>query len=90
MRMTQTAYRGIVQGGVVLLEQESPLIDGTEVLVTPVLEARRTGAVIVAALEKLPRVPSEWVDELERLIAEDASPAAPPELFGEALDKEAG
>jgi hypothetical protein len=74
----------------VLLEQESSLLDGTEVLVTPVPETRRTGQAIAAALERLPKVPSEWVDELERLIAEGESAPAPPELFGDGADEEAG
>jgi len=79
--MTQTAYRGVVRGGVVLLDQETPLTEGTEVLVTPVSASRGSPGAILAALQKLPKVPPEWVDELEQLIAEGRRPPSPPVLF---------
>lgn len=79
--MTKTGYPGVVRGGVVLLDKETPLTEGTEVLVTPVAGARGSGAAIVAALETAPKVPAEWVDELEQLIAAGQRPSAPPALF---------
>jgi hypothetical protein len=79
--MTQTAYRGVVRGGLVLLDQGTPLTDGTEVLVTPVSAPRGSPAAILAALENAPKVPPEWVDELEQLIAEGQRPPSPPVVF---------
>jgi hypothetical protein len=79
--MTETAYRGVVHGGVVRLDPGTPLPEGTEVLVTPVSVPRGSPAAIVAALEKLPKVPSEWVDELEQLIAEGRRPPSRPVVF---------
>jgi hypothetical protein len=51
---------------VVLLE-EAPLAEGTEVLVTPVAPTPGTAAAVLAAVAAPPHVPVEWVDELERL-----------------------
>jgi hypothetical protein len=68
-------YRGVMRGGmVVLLEQQPPLMDGTEVLITPVAASPGSSAAILAAMETVPRVPAEWVDELEQLIAEGRRP----------------
>jgi hypothetical protein len=80
-QMTQTGYRGVVRGGVVLLDKNSPLAEGTEVVVTPVAGVLGSPAAILAAMENSPKVPSEWVDELEHLIAEGRRPAAPPVSF---------
>jgi hypothetical protein len=79
--MTQTAYRGVVRGGVVLLDPGTPLTEGTEVLVTPVSARRGSAAAILSALERAPKVPREWVDELEQLIAEGRRPPSPPVVF---------
>jgi hypothetical protein len=79
--MTKTGYPGVVRGGVVLLDKETPLTEGTEVLVTPVAGASGSPAAILAAMENSPKVPAEWVDELERLIAEGRRPSSPPVLF---------
>jgi hypothetical protein len=79
--MTQTAYRGVVRGGVVLLDQGVPLTEGTEVLVTPVSMPRGSPAAILVALENAPKVPPEWVDELEQLIAKGRRPPSPPVAF---------
>lgn len=78
--MTKTAYHGVVRGGVVLLD-EPALSDGTEVLVTPVASAPGSAAAILAAMESSPKVPSEWVDELEQLIAEGRRPPSGPVSF---------
>jgi hypothetical protein len=66
---------------VVLLDQGTPLTEGTEVLVTPVIAAQGSPAAILAALQELPKVPPEWVDELEELIAEGRRPPSPPVVF---------
>jgi hypothetical protein len=79
--MTQTAYRGVVRGGVVLLDPGMPLTEGTEVLVTPVSAPRGSPAAILAAVENSPKVPAEWVDELEQLIAKGRRPPSPPLVF---------
>jgi hypothetical protein len=69
--MSAVTYRGVVRDGLVALrDQNHPLTEGTEVLVTPVSDARGSGAAIIAALDNSPRVPAEWVDELEELIAQ--------------------
>jgi hypothetical protein len=73
--MSNGTYRGVVRGGtVVLLEQETPLAEGTEVLVTPLPPAPGTAAAVLAAVEGPPHVPVEWVDELEALIAAGRRP----------------
>lgn len=79
--MTKTAYRGVVRGGVVLLDEATPMTEGTEVLVTPVAGVPGSPAAILAAMENSPKVPAEWVDELEQFIAEGNRGPAPPELF---------
>ena len=48
--MTNVAYRGVVRGGMVVLrEDETPLKEGTEVLVTPVAAAPGSPAAVLAA-----------------------------------------
>ena len=79
--MTKVTYRGVVRGGIVLLEKETRLTEGTEVLVTPVDGTPGSPAAILAAMENSPKVPPEWVDELEQLIAEGRRPPAPPVSF---------
>jgi hypothetical protein len=49
------------------------LNEGAQVLVTP-LGMAGSAAAILAATEAPPQVPSEWVDELEELIAEGRRP----------------
>jgi hypothetical protein len=74
--------RGRVKNGVIVLENgTSCLAEGAEVLVTPVNAPRNSGPEILAALDKLPKVPPEWVDELEQLIAEGERPPSPPLTF---------
>jgi hypothetical protein len=79
--MTHTGYPGVVRGGVVSLDKETPLTEGTEVLVTPVACVLGSPAAILAAMENSPKVPAECVDELEQLIAEAWRPPSPPVLF---------
>jgi hypothetical protein len=77
--MASGTYRGVVRGGkVVFLDEQPPLDEGTEVLVTP---RPGTPAAVVAAAESSPKVPVEWVDELDRLIAEGQRPPARPDPF---------
>jgi len=71
------SYHGIVRGGVVVLDQGLPLTDGTEVVVTPIGAFPGSPAEILADLEEAPKVPPEWVDELERLIAEGQKSGSP-------------
>ena len=65
----------------VLLDKETPLTEGTEVVVTLLAGEPGSSAAILAAVENAPQVPAEWVDELERLIAEGRRPSSPPVLF---------
>lgn len=69
LKVSET-YRGVVHHGTVMLSEEVPLADGTEVLVTPILREPGNAAAVLAAMNSLPRVPAEWVDELEQLIVE--------------------
>jgi len=79
--MAETAYHGVVRGSVVLLDEGTALADGTEVLVTPVNVPRGSPSAVLAGLRKLPKVPREWVDELEHGIAEGRRPPSRPVMF---------
>jgi hypothetical protein len=82
--VTNIAYRGVVRGGVVVLrEAEAPLLEGTEVLVTPLTGPPGSPAAVLAAVEQSPRVPAEWVDELEQLIAQGRRPPTRPDPFAD-------
>jgi hypothetical protein len=73
--MTNGGYRGVVRGGmVVLLEEGTPLTEGTEVLVTPLASTPGSPAAVLAAVATAPPVPAGWVDELEQLIAQGRRP----------------
>ena len=77
--MTPAIIRGVVRGGTVLLDERSPLPDGTTVVVTPAPEAsacRGDPAALLAALKAAPPVPADWVDELEALIEQGRRPPA--------------
>jgi hypothetical protein len=77
-------YRGVVRGGtVVLLDERTSLPDDTVVLVTPMDPQPGTGAALVAALNAAPRVPAEWVEELERLIEGRQRPPVREDPFAE-------
>jgi hypothetical protein len=68
-------YRGIVKNQAIVLAEGAPAIpEGTEVLVTPIDSSPGSPAAILAAMDSEPHVPSEWVDELEALIAEGQRP----------------
>ena len=79
--MSMTAYRGVVRGGVVRLNEQTPLTEGTEVLVTPLTSTRGSPSAILAALANAPQVPAEWVDELEQAIMAGRRPLSPPVTF---------
>lgn len=72
--MGATKYRGVVRAGAIVLLDPMPLADGTEVLVTPVGNERGSAAAILAAIKSVPKVPSEWVEELEELTAQGLRP----------------
>jgi hypothetical protein len=89
--VTKIAYRGVVRGGVVVLrEAEAPLLEGTEVLVTPVASAPGSPAAVLAAVEQSPPVPVAWVNELEHLIAQGQRPPARPDPFRDEVDSREG
>jgi hypothetical protein len=81
--MTGTVCRGVVRGGVVLLAEGASLREGTEVVVTPVIGAAGSAAAVIAAMEDAPKVPAEWVDELEEAILAGRRPPSPPVTFSE-------
>ena len=66
---------------VVLLEEETPLQEGTEVLEMLVSDTLGSPASALAAVEKAPQVPAGWVDELEQIIAQGWRWAARPDTF---------
>jgi hypothetical protein len=75
-------YRGVVRGGkVVLLDEETRLVEGTTVIVTPVAVTPGSPAAVLAAMAASPSVPVDWVDELEQLIAEGRRPPMHKDLF---------
>jgi hypothetical protein len=88
--MTNVAYRGVVRGGMIVLqENEKTLIEGTEVLVTPVDVTPGSPAAVLAAVENSPRVPAVWVDELDHLIAQGRRPPTRSDPFvGESGSRE--
>ena len=77
-------FRGHFSNGVVVLPNAG-LPEGTLVDVTPVNDKARgaSGAAILAAVEKLPKVPREWMDELEQAVAAGHRPPATPVVFPE-------
>ena len=80
--MSAGLYRGVVHDGMVVIENGSSLAEGTEVVVTPVASPGSAAAVL-AAVDAAPRVPAEWVDELELLIAQGRRPPVSLEPFAD-------
>jgi hypothetical protein len=75
-------YHGVVRGHtVVLLETPVPLVDGTRVLVTPLVPEPGTPAALLAAMEAEPHLSPEDVEALERAIAEGQRPSGQVDLF---------
>lgn len=85
--MTPPTYHGVVHGGLIVLDDEDVLSEGTEVLVTPVIAERGTAAALLAAMAAAPRVPVEWVDELEEIIEQGRRPPSRPLLFSDDSDE---
>jgi len=81
--MASQAYRGVVRQGNILLLEKMPLVDGTEVLVTPIANGQGTPAALLAALDAAPSVPAAWVDELEQLIAQGQRPPTRDDPFAD-------
>ncbi len=81
--MPTKSYRGVLCDGTVVLESDTQLAEGTEVVVTPVASEPGSSAAVLEALDQAPRVPTGWVDELEELIAEGRRPPARLEPFSE-------
>jgi hypothetical protein len=78
------AYRGVMRGGMAVpREGETPLTDGTEVVVTAVIGPPGSAAAVLAAVETSPRVPAEWVDELEQVIARSRQPLSRSDPFAD-------
>ena len=81
--MTTKTYRGTVRNQtIILLDGSATIPEGTEVLITPidpvpVDPVPGSSAALLAAMDSEPHVPSEWVDELEALIAEGQRPPLP-------------
>ena len=84
--MAGGSYRGVVRGGAIVLDADGTLPEGTRVLVTPLGPGQGSPAAIIAALDAAPKVPKEWVDELERMIREGERPP----LQGGVFDDERG
>jgi len=70
---------------VVLLEKDTSLTEGTEVLVTPV-PPPGSAAAVLAAIAAPPHVPVEWFDDLEVLIAAGRRPSTRSDPFPEVHD----
>lgn len=82
--------RGHVANGVVVLPSATNLPEGTLVEVTPLKEQAGVAAAstILAAMQKLPKIPPEWVDELEEAIsAGRRAPAKPFDFPDNAVEK---
>ena len=72
--MTQAIYKGIVKGKAVMLEESANLPEGTKVVVTPLEAAKGSPLALLAAMDALPHVKPEDVEELRRLIQEGKRP----------------
>jgi hypothetical protein len=69
--MGNQIYRGVVRGGLVVIHGENaPLVEGTEVVITPAAEFTGTSTAVMAAMNSQPKVPAEWVDEMEQFISD--------------------
>ena len=73
--MSTATYKGVIRGqGIVLLEGDVPLPDGTKVLVTPLIPQPGTAEAVLAAVNTPPFVTKEDVEELEKAIAQGKKP----------------
>lgn len=72
--MRNAAYKGVVKGRTVVLDEAADLPEGTEVLVTAVEALRGSPQGVLAAMDAPPHVEPEDVDELVRLIEQGKRP----------------
>lgn len=72
--MSKPAYKGVVKGRSVMLEEGTDLPDGAKVLVTPLKAENGSPQALLAAMDAPPHVKPEDVDELMRLIKEGKRP----------------
>ena len=80
--MPTKTYRGIVRNQTIVLSDGSPALpEGAEVLITAIEPKAGSSAALLAAMDSDPHVPSEWVDELETLIAEGQRPPSSEHPF---------
>ena len=87
--MTVETDRGVVRGGiVVLLRTETPLTDGTEVLVTPVAAGPGTPAAVLAATQTSSLFHGERVNDLEQEIGAGRSSPNRNDPFAEEDDRQ--
>lgn len=72
--MLQTVCRGVVKGKKVVLEGETDLPEGTEVLVTPVDMLRGSPQAVLAAMEAPPYLKPQDIEELMKQIQASKRP----------------
>ena len=75
--------RGCVKNGVVVLDNGTPLQDGTWVQVTPLPYEAGDPLAVIAAMESEPRLTVEDIADLERAIAAGERPAAAIDPFAQ-------
>jgi hypothetical protein len=87
--MSTETYYGFVRNGTVMFPEGVPVpAEGTIVTVSPTPPHSGAPGALLAALATTPPVPEEWVDELERLIAEGGRPPLKGSPFMDDSDEE--
>ena len=74
--MLTTVCRGIVKGNIIILEQDTALPEGTEVLVTPLSALAGSPQALLSAMKAKPHLKPEDVDEFEKLIEAGKRPVS--------------
>lgn len=72
--MSKPAYKGVVKGRNIMLEEGVALPEGAKVLVTPLEAEKGSPQALLAAMDAPPHCKPEDVDELMRLINEGKRP----------------
>lgn len=72
--MSKPAYKGVVKGRNIMLEEGVDLPEGAKVLVTPLEAEKGSPQALLAAMDAPPHCNHEDVDELMRLINEGKRP----------------
>lgn len=72
--MSKPAYKGVVKGRNIMLEEGVDLPEGAKVLVTPLEAEEGSPQALLAAMDAPPHCKPEDVDELMRLINEGKRP----------------